>query len=136
MKTRTVLTELASSIVARLNCAKTPETHAEWFARHGETIDRIAKELLPSGSGIDSGTKVDLDKSDGRSRIVLETAFHHMNDGGMYDGWTEHTITITPDLLFGFSLRISGRDRNQIKEYLHDVFTQALDAEYVQEAVS
>jgi hypothetical protein len=44
-----------------------------------------------------------------------------MNEGGMYDAWTEHTIRVRPSLSSGFTLTISGRDRNEIKEYLHEL---------------
>jgi hypothetical protein len=137
MKTNTVLNALANAIVARANCAKSGNT--EWHDRHSATIEHIEKEYLPSGSGFDSGTKVDLSeprgmcRSDGQTRIILTTAYHHMNENGMYDGWTEHEITVIPNLLHGYTLKISGRNRNDIKEYLHDVFTAALDAQYVPE---
>jgi hypothetical protein len=52
-----------------------------------------------------------------------------MNDGGFYDGWTEHTITVTPSFIGSMNIKISGRDRNQIKDYLHDVFSTALTEE-------
>lgn len=124
---RTVLTEIVSLIVARQNCENM--VNSEMEQRHFRELERIAKELLPSGSGIDCGTKIDIDASS-RDKIVLHTSFHHMNDNGMYDGWTEHDIIITADLLSGFNLRITGRDRNQIKEYLHEVFSTDLSAEY------
>ncbi len=136
MKNNTVLNALASAIAARANCAKKLATHRDWFDRHSATIERIEKDYLPSGSGIDCGTKVDLSeprgmaRSNGHSRIVLTLSYHHMNEGGMYDGWTEHTVTVTPDLLFGYTLKISGRDRNDIRDYLNDVLTTALDTEF------
>jgi hypothetical protein len=49
-----------------------------------------------------------------------------MTEGGMYDGWTEHTVVVTPSLAFGINIRITGRNRNDIKDYLHDVFHEAL----------
>ena len=53
-----------------------------------------------------------------------------MNENGMYDGWTEHKIVITPDLLHGFNLSIGGRNRNEIKDYLHEVYSAALAEEF------
>jgi hypothetical protein len=137
MKTNTVLNALANAIVARANCAKLGNN--EWYAKHDATIEHIEKEYLPSGCGIDSGTKVDLSeprgmcRSNGKTRIVLVTAYHHMNENGMYDVWTEHEITIVPNLLHGYTLKISGSNRNDIKEYLNDVFCTALDAQYIPE---
>lgn len=114
---------LASLIQARLNCIKSNNT--EWLEKHTANIFELVKNCLPSGSGIDCGTKIDLDMST-PDKIVLHTSFHHMNDCGMYDGWTEHTVTVTPSLQFGFNLKISGRDRNDIKEYLHEVYSNDL----------
>lgn len=49
-----------------------------------------------------------------------------MNDGGFYDGWTEHTVTVTPALHGDFHLRISGRNRNDIKEMMYQDFDYKL----------
>jgi hypothetical protein len=115
---------LASTIEARRNCAERMETHSEWFEKHGDTIDQLVLELMPSGSGIDTGTAIDLDTSHGE-KLVFHCSYHHMNDGGMYDGWTEHTITVTPSFS-GLNLRISGRNRNEIKDYLYETVDYAL----------
>lgn len=123
----TLLNTLANALVARENCHAKGNT--EWFDKWTAAIHSIEDDL-PSGSGIDRGTKVDLDLSDGRKMIVLDLSYHHMNEGGMYDGWTEHRCTITPDLLHGFTIKFSGPNRNDIKEYLHDVYQTALSADY------
>ena len=120
---------IASSVDARLNCladeARTGKEH-DWTAKHEATVTRLVYDFMPSGSGIDSGVKIDLDKSTG-DKLVFHFGYHHMNDSGMYDGRTEHTVTVKPSLAFGFMLSISGPNRNQIKEYLHDLFSTALD---------
>ena len=51
---------------------------------------------------------------------------------GMYDGWTEHTVTVRPSLQFGFRLSISGRNRNGIKDYIAEVFGEILNTEVVE----
>lgn len=119
------ITAIIQEIVARRNCVESGNEELE--QKHGETIKAL-QESLPSGSGFDSGTEIDVESS-GRLRLVLTTAYHHMNDGGFYDGWTSHTITVRPDLLFGFTLTISGKDKNDIKDYIGKVFTNALNAE-------
>ena len=97
----------------------------DWAEKHEATILKLVKEHLPSGSGFDSGTDLDLAAST-EDKLVFHTHFHHMNDGGMYDGWTDHTVTVRPSLAYGFYTRISGRDRNQIKEYIGEAFHHAL----------
>lgn len=113
---------LAHTIAARENCIA--GDNQDWQHRHEATIEAIQR-LLPSGSGIDSGTTIELEKCS-RNRIVLSLGFHHMNDSGMYDGWTQHRITLRPDLLFDFDLHISGPNRNDIKEYLGQTYEFAL----------
>ena len=86
---------------------------------------------MPSGSGFDSGTKFDFDKST-PNKLVFQTSYHHMNQNGYYDGWTEHTITVTPSLQFGFDAVIGGRDRNGWKEYAYEVVNGCLNEEVTQ----
>ena len=117
--------ELASLVRARLNCEISG--NKEWFEKHEARIEELVKNYMPSGSGFDCGTKIDLDKST-PEKLVFYTDFHHMNEG-YYDGWTEHRITVRPSLAFGFTLTISGRNRNEIKDYIHQVFDCALNEE-------
>lgn len=42
---------------------------------------------------------------------------------------TEHVVTAKPHLHFGFVLTISGRDKNDIKDYIGEVFEQFLNEE-------
>ena len=120
--------ELASLIDAYKRCLRdSVERSAHWrdmADTHEATIERLVKDFMPSGSGFDAGTKLDLDLSHAE-RLVFTTSYHHMNDGGYYDGWTEHTVTVTPGFN-GSNIRISGRDRNGIKDYIHSTFGDAL----------
>lgn len=118
--------ELASRIQARLNCEEAG--NKEWFEKHEERIRELVKHFMPSGSGFDCGTKIDLDKST-PEKLVFYTEFHHINEGGYYDGWTEHCITVRPSLLCNFTLTISGKNRNEIKDYIHQAFDCDLDEE-------
>src|SRR5690606_14186150 len=114
---------VARAGVAADNCAKSG--NEAWQQVWEEALAQC-EELLPSGSGFDAGTKIEHASA---SKIVLRTSFHHMNEHGYYDGWTEHTVTVIPDLVNGFDLRISGRNRNGIKEYIADVIYDALNQE-------
>jgi hypothetical protein len=121
---------MASLVMARKACIDTDK--AEWRERHEERLLKLVRDHLPSGGGFDAGTKIDLDKSNG-DKLVFTTSFHHMDENGMYDGWTEHTVTVLPSLAFCFHLSVSGRDRNFIKEYIGQSFQSALDDEEPQQ---
>lgn len=110
---------IARTLIALKNCEKEGKT--EWAAKHRRTLLYIADNHLPSGSGIDGGCKIDADAST-PNKIVIRMSFHHMNEHGYYSGWTDHTVTVTPSLPFGIDIKISGRDRKQIKDYLYEVF--------------
>ncbi len=120
---RKVYQEIASAVSARLNCIAS--NNIEWQHKHEEKILNLVKNYMPSGSGVDNGTRIDFSNINPK-RIVFYADFHHMNDNGYYSGWTEHTIIVTPSF-DGFDLRITGRDRNDIKEYLGDLFHHALN---------
>lgn len=119
---------IASLVVARENCIKSNNTL--WQERHEAILEHIAKNRLLSGSGIDCGTKINLDASNAR-KFVLTFSFHHMNESG-YDGWTEHTLVVTPGWT-GPELRITGPDRNDIKDYLYQTYDYVLRQEITRE---
>ena len=122
---RTLASKIASLVDARARCLKTGNT---WADKHESMIRALVREFLPSGSGFDNGTAIYLDESSA-DKIVLATSFHHMDEMGGYDGWTDHKITVKPSLVFGFTLSIGGRDRNQIKDYIADTFNACLSLE-------
>ncbi len=111
---KTVIQYLANAIPARARCEQANNPHATvWDIKASHLLS-----FAPSGSGFDCGTSlIDGDEK----KITFHTSFHHMNECGMYDGWTEHDVIVTP-AFDGFNLRVTGRDRNQIKNYIADVF--------------
>lgn len=113
---------LATLLGACENCRKSG--NQEWLDKHTGHLDQLVRDHLPGGSGFDSGTR--LDDQSTSERLVFNTSFHHMHESGMYDGWTDHTVVVRPSLPFGFTLRVTGRDRNNIKDYIGEMFDQAL----------
>ena len=109
------VTELSKAIAGHRQCKEGfKESYTE------KIIDCIG--LLPSGSGIDNGIKFLWDEST-PEKIMFFFEFHHLNENGYYDGWTGHNIIITPSLQHDFNLKITGKNKNGIKDYLHDLFS-------------
>lgn len=121
-----VYQRIANALHASATCEASG--NIDWRDKWRNRLDAIERDILPSGSGFDSGSQIDRDSTN--KRIVIDTAFHHMNENGYYDGWTHHKVIITPCLSHGFELRITGRDRNAIKEYIADCFYHVLRQEY------
>jgi hypothetical protein len=115
--------ELAGKFHAYLNCVKS--NNLEWKEKHQDSIESML-ENLPHGSGLDAGVKFDWDNSS-PEKLIFTTSFHHMDDHGVYDGWTDHKVIVTPSFYFGIRVNITGRDRNEIKEYLADLFRETFD---------
>src|SRR5690554_240724 len=110
---------IAQKVVAINNCRAAGLD--EWRERHTEVLEAFVRNSAPSGSGFDGGTRIDLERSNAR-RLEFKTAFHHVDEHGSYDGWTEHTVTVRANLALGFELTVSGRNRDLIKDYIADVF--------------
>jgi hypothetical protein len=122
MALRPVYQVIASKLQAMANCVQSG--NEEWHAKHGDAIARLMK-AAPSGGGFDAGTEIDFDAST-TEKLVFSTSFHHMTEHGYYGGWTEHNVIVTPSLTSGFNLRVTGRDRNDIKEYIGELFHEFL----------
>src|SRR5690242_28193 len=90
---RTLVAAIASAAQARHNCLAS--NNSEWLDHWTGQLEQYARNELPSGSGIDSGTKIDLDASNDKI-VVLTLGYHHMDENGYYDGWTDHTIRVRP----------------------------------------
>jgi len=119
--------DIACAFVAWSNCIE--NKNSEWENKHADKIEELVSKYLPHGSGFDNGTKFVWEESS-ENKLVFNTAFHHMNEGGYYNGWTEHKVIIRPCLYFDFDIKITGRNRNDIKEYIGSCFS---DFEYAPE---
>ena len=118
---------IASLVTARHNCERTG--NGEWQSRHYRRLNKIVSDHMPSGNGLNNGMSIDANQSN-EDKLIFRTSYQHMNDAGYYDGWTDHNVTVRASLLNEITIYISGRDRNNIKEYLHDVFFNALTTEH------
>lgn len=108
---------IANQLARAENLAKSQPEKAKLVR---SSLETYVQRNAPSGSGVDCGTR--LSEKATTNRIVLSLSYHHMNEEGMYDGWTEHEITVTPDFISAVDLHITGRDKNQIKDFLHDTY--------------
>ena len=104
-------------------------------SEYEDLLEYIERNILPSGSGVDCGTKINMEKSKD-NLIVLDVDFHHMDEHGYYDGWTHHKVKVCPDLVFGYDLKVTGRDKNMIKEYLGDLYHYVLSERYKRKYVA
>ena len=86
----------------------------------------LLQELLPIGEGIETGSVILLKST--KKRIAIETIYWHPNYS---DEWSKHQVIITPSFEDEINIRITGKNENNIKEYLHNVFREALMSEIV-----
>lgn len=129
MAPKTLIVLISECITARANCLARTPVNVEWAHKHEDALEVLAR-LLPSGSGIDNGTKIDVDASR-TDRIVLTFGFHYMDPNGYYAGWGDFKAIIRP-AFHGIELTIKGRDRQGIKDYLYQTYEYALTRKYVE----
>ena len=120
----TLATRIASALLALENCRSSG--NEAWEERHEEAL-RTLVSRLPRGGGIDVGPT--LSEESTPNRLIFTLSFHHMNENGFYDGWTDHTVTVTPSLALGFEVDVTGPNENGVLDYLGDVFADALHDE-------
>ena len=72
MTTRPIYQQLAISVDAMKRCSE--RGNDEWYTKHRNTIETIVNNHMPRGSGIDNGTSLDFDRSNGE-RIRVRYVF-------------------------------------------------------------
>jgi hypothetical protein len=114
--------KIALTLSAYKNCIKAENT--TWEEKHLETLESY-NDMLPSGSGFDSGSKINFEKSNDE-KIFIDTSYHFMDDNGFYDGWEDYVIVVTASLSFDIVLNIKGKNRRDIKDYMYETFQYIL----------
>ena len=109
------------------NCQWLKTVNDSFLSECESRIDKL-EHALPSGSGIDCGCKIDRSNS-GKDKIVITFDYHFMNEDGYYDGWGKFRLVLKP--VFGydvspFDMKITGKNRNDVKDYFYDLFDHAL----------
>ena len=137
MKTK-LYAKLADLVVAKNNCIKhASETNDttereranEWKLKHEYQLTFLVSKYMPSGSGFDAGTRLDLNACNA-NRLVFKTSYHHVDENGSYGDWTEHTVRVYPTF-GGVRMTITGENKNDIKNYIYESFDIVLDTEVV-----
>ena len=118
----TVAARLSSLLQAQANCRASGNT--EWLEKHGARVADLLNGA-PSGSGFDCGSA--LVEGTPSNRLIFTTSFHHMDEHGGYDGWTEHKVTVRPTFT-GLDVHVSGHNRNEIKDYIAETFLAWLES--------
>jgi len=91
----------------------------------------LLQELLPNGNGMRRQINCMILLESTKKRIVIGTAYWHPNDNYETSRWTEHKVVITPSFEGEINIRITGKNENNVKDYLYDIFREALMKEYV-----
>ena len=98
-------------------------------------LETLVKAWMPSGSGIDCGTKLDFEKST-PIKLVFTFDYHHMNEHGYYYAWSSHKLIVTPTF-DDFDLKIIGQHPSKQKhntdwfhDYLYNTYRHALQSRF------
>ena len=95
MTTAIRLTTLVAEISTTLQRIETLESRTNGDSSQArETLETLIA-MMPSGSGIDCGTKLNGEKSNA-NHLVFIVDYHHMDEWGGYCGWNTYEITVKP----------------------------------------
>jgi hypothetical protein len=116
---------------------KNDDQISQWFPETHNQLGAIENDYLMHGSGFDAGTCIFPYPESKPDRIVGHTAFHHMDEYGGYDDWSEFDFVVTPTLQSpGYRLRIIEKDiirkykaRGDV-DYFYDELDHCLSQEY------
>ena len=116
------------------NAISVYHSNKEKYKEFWEEAFETEENKLPSGSGIDKGCVINLDKSE-PNKIVIDIPYHHMDENGFYCGWNDYQMILTPSFLFGVDIKIKVTckgaeirkwDREQTMDYLADIIGELL----------
>lgn len=105
--------------------------------QHYAILEKLANNYLPNGDGFNNGTEIDVENST-KDRIILSSAYHHMDDYGIYCDWSHFKVIVTFEEdgtfnILGIDTIIYGNADRSMRdldiEYWAEVFTYALDVE-------
>lgn len=113
---------LARTMQAYITCCDTD--NSEWARKHSDRLDALCLKHLPSGSGFDSGTQLCYDKCE-KEQLAFDSAFHPMNEHGMYVDWVYFRVLVTPSLAFGFNLDVQFLGDEPDDEVLVDLIAES-----------
>lgn len=121
-----VYKRIANLLLAINNCEESG--NREWYEKHQQSIEEIMG-TAPSGSGFDNGTRF-IQSESFPNRLLFTFSYHHMNEVGFYTHWSEHRITVTPSLAFGFDMKITkDKASNLDRDYFFETFEFWLNSE-------
>lgn len=128
---KTVVQFIADHVRSYYNNTNNPQAKPGSNRIIYDDLQELVKFWMPSGSGIDCGTKIDISGST-PTKLYFTFDYHHMNQHGFYCGWTSHALIVRPDF-DDFTMQIIGQHRSKKKhetqvfhDYLCDTFRHAL----------
>lgn len=123
---RPIYAAMAEAITAYQNCvAKGNEL---WANRWLDRLKQL-ENLLPVGSGSGFFDVHLFALYRFKEEIRIDLSYLFTDEHGVYDGYRDYQVVIKPSLFLGVKLTVKGRDRNDIKTYIRDVYYQALTSE-------
>lgn len=84
-------------------------------------LAHVVDNYLPS-CNMRNINKTFLHYSSSPKRLIFHTSYQHDDRT-----WTDHKVVVTPSLMYDApDIKITGKNKNQINDYLHEVFAQGL----------
>ena len=96
--------------------------HTDWAAFHEEKLAKLCRDHLPRGIGV-FGVSVAATTD---TKAVFYCLYRHTDKHGYFVCNTAYRIVVRPTFT-GLAIRVLGRNKYNVKEYLADQFRDALE---------
>ena len=119
--------KIYQTLQALNNCKK--ENKEKWINKHIEKLDTY-NNLLPSGSGINNGSYIDIDNIKNET-ITISSSYDTMKND-MYDKTIVFKIIVKPSLFDNIDIKITPiteLKKAYVDDYIHELFYNALKQE-------
>lgn len=86
-------------------------------------------EPLPRSNGLDAGVVFDWNRSK-PNKFIFSFNYYYRDKRGDRSGWTRHQLIITAGYFNKFYMRITGRNKNKMKESLLTLFNEIFEVDH------
>jgi hypothetical protein len=129
-----VYQEIATSLLSMNLAFYKPKFKEEIETEEYDKILDIMKNHMPVKLQFGK-TFFDFERST-PEKLVFHMNYHHVDNHAVFNGWTMHTIIITPSLTSEIDIKVAGKDRDQCNGHIMDVFANCLTDDITFENIS
>jgi len=129
------MTKLFQALAQKIKVLDSMEKNEIWdsFQDQEKCLEKLQEKYFPHGSGFDRDPVLNMLTSN-PEKLIIDFAYHCMDDNGYYDRWITAEVQVCPSLVHEFNFKINWRGYNGkykyiLKDYFEETWANVLDSE-------